>query len=126
MSFFGIHILSDDALEHLKAAGHTATAFVISETDQAVAAAKGTELGKAVSDAIDAVEDEKLSGGEKFEKALSAILPEIVRYASSGGVGALLVDAEDFGRQLLQSVFNDLKSGTAQKIATELLAVFKH
>ena len=121
MSFLGIHILTDEQFDALKKAGHEVTTFAISEVDKAVAAAKTTDLGKSVAAAIQAVDNQTLSGTQKFEQALAAILPEVLHYLTGGGVSALIDDVEDFGRQLLQSVFNDVKSSTAGKIAGELL-----
>lgn len=125
MSFFGIHILSDAAVAHLKAAGHDVTEFVASEADKAVIALKGTSIGATVAADIAAVTDHALTGPQKFEKVLANTLPLVLQYVTGGGFAGVLKDVEDIARGLVQSVFNDTKSTNAGKVAADILKLFK-
>ena len=118
MSFLGIHILSDAAVQHLKDAGHQVETFAVSETTKVIAAAKTTDLGKAATDAIAAVSSHDLSGPQKFEAAVAAFLPTVLHYATQGGFSGVIKDVESFGRQMLQTVFDDTKSSTAGQVAS--------
>ena len=127
MSFLGIHILNDTKFHEMKAAleaeGHTVVASATASIDQTIATLKTTEIGKAAANAISAAEEPGLTGAQKFEKAVASTLPTIVDYASKGGVSAAIKDVEDIGRQIVQSVFNELKSTTAPSVATSLLSI---
>lgn len=124
INLFGRHItvLTGAQMKALADAGHQVETVAISEVDKAVSATKGTVLGTAAVNAITAAEDPNKTGPQKFEDAFVAFLPALVHYLSSGNpVGALEADAIDFGRQFLQSAFNDFKSTTAGKVAAAVL-----
>jgi hypothetical protein len=125
INLFGHHltILNDTQVKILEEAGHQLETVALSEVDKAVVAAKQTSLGAAATAAISAVDSKELTGPQKFEEALAAILPEVLHYVTGGGFAALEADVIDFGRHFLQSVFNDFKSTTAGKIATEVLHI---
>lgn len=131
MSLLGIHIkvLSDDQWKAVKQtlqdAGHEIVELAGTEVDKAIAAAKATDIGAAVTADIHAMEATDKTGAEKFEAVLANTLPLVLKYVTGGGLSAVIGDVEDFGRQLVQSVFNDVKSTTAAKIAEDILSIFE-
>lgn len=122
---FHLHILTDAQIAALKNAGHEVEHFAISEAQKAVLALKTkTDIGSKIADAIKTVESQQLSGPQKFEQVLvNDVLPEVLKYATGGGFSAVISDVESIGRELLQSVFNDVQSTTAGKIGAEILHV---
>jgi hypothetical protein len=124
MSFLGIHILSDAALAHLKAAGHDVTTFAATEADKAVIALKSTDIGATVAADIASVKDNALTGSQKFEAVLANTLPLVLKYVTGGGLSAVVTDVEDIARSLVQSVFNDTASTKAGKVAADILGLF--
>lgn len=99
-------------------------AFVLTESQKAVAALKQTPIGAAVASNIAAIESEALSGQQKFEAVVANTLPLIVSYVAQGGVKAVVDDVEDIGRALVQQVYNDTRSTKAGQIAQAILALF--
>jgi hypothetical protein len=125
MSLLGIHILSDAAVAHLKAAGHDVVEFAASEADKAVIAIKNTDIGKTVAADIAAVKDHSISNMQKFENVVSNTLPLVLHYVTGGGLSAVVSDVESLTRSLVQAVFNDTASTTAGKVAAEILSIIK-
>lgn len=122
MSLFGIHILTDAQLKLLKDAGHQVETFALSEGQKAVAALKASDVGQAVAADVKSLTDSSLSGGEKFEKVLANTLPLVVKFVAGGGVTAALDEVESLGRELVQSVVDDVESSSAGRIAKAVLA----
>ena len=125
MKIFGLTILSAAALAHLKEAGHEVETFAISEVQKAVAAAKQTDLGAAVTAAINDATTTVLPVAQRLEKVVADIAPQVVRYVSGGGVTAVIADVESFARELVQSVFNDAKSTKAVTVAQAILSMLR-
>lgn len=121
MKIFGIHILTSKQVKAIKTGVDEAGNFLSLESDRVVAALKQTSLGTVVANVISAVDNDDLSGSQKFEKVLSAVGPEVLNYIQRGGVPALIDDVEDIARQLVQSVYNDFKSTGFGKIVKQLL-----
>lgn len=125
VSLFGIHILTDAQLAALKAAGHEVETFAVSEASKAVSVLKTTDIGAAVTSAINTVEHganpdgTPMTGAEKFASVVQTALPLIAKYI--GHPEDALSDLIDIGNSLVQDIFNDVKSSTAGKIAGEVL-----
>ena len=99
--------------------------FVVSETQQAVAVLKKTEVGQLVAEEIKIVNSSTLSGPQKFEQVLSKAMPLIKDLVAAGGAKVVLKDVEDIGRALVQEVFNDVMSTKAGTIAKLILSLLK-
>ena len=121
MSFLGIHLLTDAAVQHLKAAGHQVEAFAVNEFDKAVTAAKSTEIGTAALSAVHAVMDKTMTGEEKMLHAIGAVAPVVVDYVAKGGLPAVVADAEQFARAVIESTLADVKHTKAVSIAQAIL-----
>ena len=118
MAFLGIHIISSAKLNELK---QQAEQFAMTEAGRAVIALQKTDIGAAVAADIKAVSSTTMTGGQKFEAVLANTLPLIVKYATGGGISAVVDDVEDIGRALVQMVFNDVKSTKAGSIGRQIL-----
>jgi hypothetical protein len=114
IKIFGLTILPTKQLNALKEAAGT-------EADRVVAALKQTEIGDAVVDSIKAIDNQALTGQQKFEIVVAEVAPIILRYVQNGGVKAAIGDVEDLGRQLVQSVYNSVKSKGFGKIVSGLV-----
>jgi len=121
MAFLGIHILSSKQLEAVKA---EAAGFAVSEAGKAVAVLKQTSIGSIVAKDIAAMQDKNLSGAQKFSTVVANTAPLVLKYATAGGLVAVLADVEDIARSLVQSVYNDTKSTTAGRVAAAVLKRF--
>lgn len=122
MSFFPIHVLTDEQVKTLKAAGHQLEEFALSEGQKAVALLKKSDVGQTVAAEIHALADSTLSGPEKFEKVLAGALPLVAKFVAGGGVEVAIEEAEDLGRELVQSVYDDVKSSSVGRIAAAAIA----
>lgn len=118
MNLFGLHLLSSKQIAAIKA---EASSLALSEAGKAVAYLKTTEIGKAVAADIDAINNRKLSGSQKFEKVVANTAPLIVKYVTGGGLAAVEADVLDLARGVVQSVYNDLKSKTAPNLGRAIL-----
>lgn len=118
MALFGIHILSSKQIAAIKA---EAAGLAMTEAGKAVAILKTTPIGKVVADDIAAIGNKRLSGSQKFEAVVATTAPLILNYVTGGGMKAVAGDAEDLARNLVQSIYNDLQSKTAKKVASFIL-----
>ena len=119
MKLFGLHILTHKQLASL-------ADFALSEFDKAVAAAKQTEIGKAASEAIYLADRPGLNGEQKMIKAIGIVAPVIVDYVARGGLSAVVTDAEQFARSVIESTLADAretKAGTIAKVVLKLLGL---
>ena len=114
MKIFGIHILTKTQLASIKG-------FALGELDKAVAAAKQTEIGGAAAHAIALVEQPGLSGAQKMEKAIEIVAPVVIDYVAKGGLAAVIADAEQFARAVIESTLADAKQTKALQIAQVVL-----
>lgn len=99
--------------------------FVMTEVQKAVAALKTTQIGATVAADIAAIENKSMSGVEKMAAVVSNTVPLIVNYLARGGIKAVEADVLSLAKELGQSVFNDVKSTSAGKVAADVLKLFK-
>ena len=98
----------------------------LSATQKAVAALKTTSVGSVVAAEIKTLSSATLSGEEKFAQALATALPLIQQFLTSKGAAAVAIDdVEDIGRELVQSLYNDLLSTSTSKVVSFILSLFK-
>jgi len=114
MKIFGLHILTAAQLAAVKQ-------FATNEFDQAVAAAKSTEIGKAAAAAVQAVEQPGATGEQKMVGAIAAVAPVVLSYAAKGGFAGVVADAEQFARAVIETTLADLKQTKALSIAAVIL-----
>lgn len=107
MSKLFIGFLSAAELAALHDAGHIAEALVLSEPQKLVATLKTTSIGAAVTADIHTLKDSTLTGVQKFEQVVANTAPLILKYVTGGG-SAIVADAADVARELVQSLYNDL------------------
>lgn len=122
---FGLKIISTKQWKDIKAQLGTIDDFALSEVQKVVAALKATDIGKAVAANIKAIENDALTGLQKFETVVSNTVPLIVSYVTGGDVKAALSDLEHIARELTQSVFNDgkVKGGSILTAILRILGV---
>lgn len=113
MSLFGIHILTDDQVKALKAAGHTLEAAALTDAQAAVAKFKMLPEAQVVLADIKTVQDSTLSGPEKFAKVLATSLPLVMSYLTGTGLHDLVSNVEGIAREAVQSLVNDFKAAIA-------------
>ena len=122
MSKLFLGFLNAVQLSALHAAGHIVTDAGISEGQKLVATLKTTSIGAAVTDDIQALTDKDMTGAQKFEQVVANTAPLVLSYATGGGLPALAVDAGGVARELVQSLFNDLKAAAPKVAATAVEA----
>lgn len=98
-------------------------AFAGNELDNAVVAAKKTDLGQAAVSVVGDLENSTLSGGERMVKAVADLAPVVISYAARGGFAAVAADVETFARQLLESTLADLRKTRTGAVAAAVLQV---
>lgn len=120
LRLFGIQIFGSRAKQIIKD-------VAVSEVDRAVVALKNTIVGTLVANEVHAITAKDMTGAQKFEAVVESTLPLIHDFATRGGRAMLVHDVEDVARQLVQSVFNDVKStkaGGIAQIILQLLGLF--
>jgi hypothetical protein len=115
---FGIRILSSKQLAAIKA---EAASLALSEASRAVAALKQSEIGNVVAKDIMVMSASNLTGVQKFEKVVANTAPLLVKYVTGGGFAAVEADVMDIARNLVQSIYNDVRSKTAPNIGKAIL-----
>ena len=115
---FGIRILSSQQLAAIKA---EAASLALSEASRAVAALKQSEIGNVVAKDIMVMSASNLTGVQKFEKVVANTAPLLVKYVTGGGFAAVEADVMDIARNLVQSIYNDVRSKTAPNIGKAIL-----
>lgn len=108
--------IEDTALDALKAAGTVLDGFVISDGQKLVAEVKQTNLGTTALNVVSALDSKTMSGSDKMEIVVAALVPAITTLVSSGGLSGLVVTVEDFALEFAQSVFNDFKASVLPKL----------
>lgn len=103
-----------DALDVLKAAGKAFETFIITEGQKLVAEVKQTYVGTVALNIVQALENQSLSGEEKLETVVSAVVPLITKLAASGGLSSAIASVESFALEFAQSVYNDFKADVAK------------
>lgn len=103
----------------------TVEEFALNELDKAIAAAKKTPIGNAVASAIHVAEQNGGSSAAKLASAVAAVKPAIVDYLRRGGIKAAEADAEQFAKQLIESVLADLKQTKALTIGRAILSILE-
>lgn len=110
-------------LHHFEAAGHSVVTFVLTETQKAVALLKtDSGLVGVITNALTDLEDSTKTGAERFEEVLQLAVPEVIKVATAGASAFAVVETEvfDLGRELVQSIYNDVKGTPASSVIAAL------
>lgn len=104
-------------------AGNAVVSIVETDAQKLVAYLKSTPVGTAVVAAVKDIENESLSGAEKFAHVVTDMLPVALAYlANAGATTAQLRGMDDVVRELVQSTYNDVLS-EMKSLADRLLGV---
>lgn len=112
----------DDALED---SVKLAIDYAEGQLDEVVAVLKKTPVGTAVANIISAVDNDQISGSEKFARAVDLALPHVRNVIKDGGFEQAIDDAKDLTRQLVQSSFNDWKASGLKQVIKPLVTFLK-
>ncbi len=113
--------IETDALDVLKAAGKAFETFIITEGQKLVAEVKQTYVGTVALNVVQALESQTMTGEQKLETVVSAVVPLITKLVASGGISGAIASVESFALEFAQSVYNDFKADVA-KIAAPVAA----
>jgi hypothetical protein len=107
--------LGDDVAAFLRNAGRAFVTVAIGATQQLVAQVKAGDTGTLILNLVQAIDGHAgLAGADKFTAILAAIVPILEKLQATGGLVGLEVALDDFARELLQSIVNDLRADLAK------------
>ncbi len=97
------------------------TTVATNALDQAVIAAKATEIGTAAIASVKAAEVPGMTSAAKKTTAVAAVVPVVALYVAKKGLAATMADLETFAGLVIESVLADLKSTGPMAIAEAVL-----